>query len=72
MVDKHARHREKSEFWIWLGLAIPVALTNIARTGCSLTDIAILGHYTSTNSTLYLFASSMAGIWASLSVVAVW
>ena len=70
--DGAENENERSEFSTWISIAIPVAVTNLARTGCGLTDSAILGHFTKTSSTKYLFASSMGGIWGTLSMVIVW
>ena len=34
----------RTELWAWLCIAGPTLITNIARTGTQLTDVAILGH----------------------------
>ena len=36
----------RTEFLEWGSLVMPVALTNLARTGAMLTDTIFLGHYT--------------------------
>ena len=54
----HSRTREVSLF---LGLAVPTVLTNLARSALGLTDISILGHFNSSetrNASSYSAATS--------------
>ena len=51
----------------WWQIAWPVCLTNLCRTGMTLTDVSVLGHF----GTDYLKAASLGGVWSSMAFVIV-
>ena len=57
----------KRELPEWWAIAWPVCLTNLCRTGMTLTDVSVLGHL----GTDYLKAASLGGVWSSMAFVIV-